>query len=57
MSLGGCLGLGDRMTSLQSTTIYNNGPELNKYIGDSFFQGKNYRSILECLDGGTLSLS
>ena len=57
MSFGGCLGLGDRKTSLQSSTVNNDGPDSNKYIGKSFFQDKNYQSILECLDGGMLSLS
>lgn len=30
----------------------NEFPGMNSYMGESFFDKENFRSILECLDGG-----
>lgn len=55
MSVGKCFGLGDVTTWHNTSMLSGTHPDANKYVGESFFDGKNYKSILECLDGGKCS--
>ncbi|CAF4244853.1 unnamed protein product, partial [Rotaria sp. Silwood2] len=52
-SLMACTGYSTTLTTSDRPTSANKSPSRgDKYYGKQFFDDKNYKSILECLDGG-----
>ncbi len=57
MQFGACIGLDEIIDSHSSRFISGSHHGKNLYIGQNFFDDKNYQAILDCLDGGKLSFS
>ena len=52
MSIGACVGIKDALAASRLANGNADNYQLNQYIGKSFYEGENFRAVIECLDEG-----
>ncbi len=55
MNLGACVGYTGTLATHRLSIGNSDYTKVNRYNGKSFFDNKNYRWIIKCLDDGTFS--